>query len=239
MRSPAIRGVCGDTGGEHAGVVPCVANENSVWTGEKRGCTGVEGACGANVERAGEKGSGAMDSGRGENVGCTGENAVWTGENGACTGAAVAGCTEGNRACTGENVGEGCGNADSGCEVNTNCDCTGGNAVFTSSWEAAALCGEYGTNGVRCGEYGGRLDVRGEPRMSAGNAALLGVVASATCSVGGGNRGSGAFSSPRYIGGGATACCGTSKVVSVGALGGGAAELKLAVDLLVLRLMAS
>lgn len=126
--------------------------------------------------------------------------------------------------------------AGSGCDVNGTLDCAGENPVFTSS--GAPLWGEYGVNAERWGEYGGRLDVRGDARTSTGKTALLGVVASDTCSVDGGYRGNGCFSSPRYTGGGDAACCGMPKVLSVG-VRGGAVDMKLAVDFLVLRLMAS
>lgn len=226
----AIRAVCGDTGGEQTGVVPCVANENSDCTGENSGRTGVCGCASENMDCTGE------------NTGCcTGENAVCTGENGA-SGCGVnenAGCTGENVCCTGVGcvyatfTGSGCGvDASPGCTGECP-DCTGENAVFTSS--GAPLC-EYGVNADRWGEYGGRLDVRGDARTSTGKTALLGVV-SDTCNVDGGNRGNCCFSSPRYNGGGVAACCGTLKV-SVG-VRGGAVEMKLAVDFLVLRLMAS
>lgn len=213
ISSFAIRAVCGDTGGEQTGVVPCVANENSDCTGENSGRTGVCGCASEDVDCTGE--NGASGCGVNENAGCTGEN-------GCCTGV---GCVY--AIFTG-----------SGCGVNTNPGCTGEcpdeNAVFTSS--GAPLCGEYGVNADCWGEYGGRLDVRGDARTSTGKTALLGVV-SDTCNVDGGNRGNCCFSSPRYNGGGVAACCGTLKAL-VG-VRGGAVEMKLAVDFLVLRLMAS
>lgn len=228
ISSLVIRAVCGDTGGEHTGVVPCVAKENSDCTGENNGRTGVC-ACGASV-----------------NVDCTGENTVCTGENVDCTGEnGSSGCgVNENAGCTGENIcccctGVGCEYAifaGSGCDVNGTLGCAGENAVFTSS--GAPLWGEYGVNAERWGEYGGRLDVRGDARTSTGKTALLGVVASDTCSVDGGYRGNGCFSSPRYTGGGDAACCGMLKALSVG-VRGGAVDMKLAVDFLVLRLMAS
>lgn len=181
----------------------------------------------------------------GENTGCAGGKAVCMGENGTlgCGVNESAGCTGENVCCTGV----GCVYANltgSGCVVNANpgcmgeCpDCTGENAVFTSS--GAPLCGEYAVNAEDpWGEYGGRLDVRGDARTSTGNTALIGVV-SETCNVDGGNRGNCCFSSPRYVGGGVAACCGTLKVLSVVGVRGGAVEMKLAVDFLVLRLMAS